>query len=202
MKRFVIGLALLLAFALPAFAQLQGGSISGIIKDDQGGVLPGVTVTAQGVDATQTFTTGADGEYRFLNLAPGPYTVTATLQGFSTLVRENIVVAVGRSVDLPLTLKIATVAETITVSDRRTDPLGAGLRDARGDHHQRRPRRAHQFFGLSVAQDRRSAQQVEAIIMPTGGFWGGVGEPPIGAVVPALAMRSSRRRASVCARCR
>ena len=77
MKRMSVTLALLLAFALPAFAQIQGGSISGTIKDEQGGVLPGVTVSAQGVDATQTFVTEATGEFRFLNLAPGPYTVTA-----------------------------------------------------------------------------------------------------------------------------
>jgi hypothetical protein len=116
MKRLVFVLALMLASALPAVAQVQGGSISGTIKDDQGGVLPGVTVTAQGLDATQSFTTEANGEYRFLNLAPGPYTVTAALQGFSTLVRENVIVAVGRSVELPMTLKVASVAETITVS--------------------------------------------------------------------------------------
>ena len=63
MKRLSVMLALLLAFALPAFAQIQGGSISGTIKDEQGGVLPGVTVSAQGVDATQTFVTEASGEY-------------------------------------------------------------------------------------------------------------------------------------------
>ena len=73
MKRLSIVLALLLAFAVPAFAQIQGGSINGTIKDEQGGVLPGVTITAQGVDATQTFVTETSGEYRFLNLAPGPY---------------------------------------------------------------------------------------------------------------------------------
>jgi len=55
MKRLSVVLALMLAFAIPAFAQIQGGSISGTIKDEQGGVLPGVTVSAQGVDATQTF---------------------------------------------------------------------------------------------------------------------------------------------------
>ena len=109
-------LALILAHALPAFGQIQGGSISGTIKDEQGGVLPGATVSAQGVDATQTFVTEATGEYRFLNLAPGPYKVTATLQGFTTIVRDNIIVSVGKSVDLPLSLKIAQVAETITVS--------------------------------------------------------------------------------------
>src|SRR5262245_11649024 len=116
MKRISLALALIVACALPAFAQIQGGSINGTIKDEQGGVLPGVTVTAQGVDATQTFVTEATGEYRFLNLAPGPYKVTATLQGFTTIVREDVIVSVGRSVELPLTLKIATVSETITVS--------------------------------------------------------------------------------------
>jgi hypothetical protein len=107
---------MIVACALPALAQIQGGSISGTIKDEQGGVLPGVTVTAQGVDATQTFVTEATGEYRFLNLAPGPYKVTAALQGFTTIVREEVIVSVGKSVELPLTLKIAQVAETITVS--------------------------------------------------------------------------------------
>ncbi len=119
MKRVIFALALAaacIATAMPAFAQIQGGTISGVVRDEQGGVLPGVTVTAQGVDATQTFTTEANGEYRFLNLAPGPYTVTAALQGFTTVVRENIIVAVGRTVELPLTLKIAAVSETITVS--------------------------------------------------------------------------------------
>src|SRR5678815_704994 len=85
MKRMSFMLALLLAIAAPAFAQIQGGSISGTVKDEQGGVLPGVTVTAQGLDATQTFVTEGGGEYRFLNLAPGPYKVTATLQGFATV---------------------------------------------------------------------------------------------------------------------
>jgi len=116
MKRLSVVLALMLAFAIPAFAQIQGGSISGTIKDEQGGVLPGVTVSAQGVDATQTFVTEGNGEFRFLNLAPGPYKVTATLPGFTTVVREGVVVSVGKSVELPMQLKIAQVAETITVS--------------------------------------------------------------------------------------
>ena len=116
MKRLFSVLAVVLATGLPAFAQILGGSVSGTIKDEQGGVLPGVTVTAQGVDATQTFVTEATGEYRFLNLAPGPYRVTATLPGFTTFVRDNVIVSVGKSVDLPMQLKIAQVAETITVS--------------------------------------------------------------------------------------
>ena len=119
MKRFIRVLALAaacIATALPAVAQIQGGTITGVVRDEQGGVLPGVTVTVQGVDATQTFTTEAIGEFRFLNLAPGSYTVTVALPGFSTVVRENIIVAVGKNVELPVALKIASVSETITVS--------------------------------------------------------------------------------------
>jgi hypothetical protein len=116
MKRLFFGFALLCVSAVSAVAQIQGGSINGTIKDEQGGVLPGVVVTVQGVDATQTFTTEAAGEFRFLNLAPGAYTVTSALQGFTTVVRENVIVAVGRNVELPMTMKVASVAETITVT--------------------------------------------------------------------------------------
>ena len=116
MKRLSFALALTLAFALPVFAQLQGGNITGTIKDEQGGVLPGVLVTLQGVDATQTFTTESTGEFRFLNLAPGRYKLTAALTGFSTRVREDLIVVVGGNVELPITLSVAALAETLTVT--------------------------------------------------------------------------------------
>jgi hypothetical protein len=116
MKQSSLVIAFVLAGAMTAFAQIQSGTISGSVRDEQGGVLPGVNVTVQGVDATYTFVSDASGEYRFLNLAPGAYKVTAELQGFTTVVRENIIVAVGRNVELPLTLKVAAVAETITVT--------------------------------------------------------------------------------------
>jgi hypothetical protein len=111
-----VALAVLLAVAAPALGQLQGGSITGSALDEQGAALPGVTVTVQGLDATQTTTTDENGQFRFLNLAPGPYTITAALQGFATSVRENVIVAVGRNVELPLALKLAAVQETVTVT--------------------------------------------------------------------------------------
>src|SRR6185503_14578616 len=111
MKRLIIAALLILAGAASAAAQVSvGGSIEGTVADQQGGVLPGATVTAQGVDATQVFTTEADGRYRFLRLAPGPYKVTAALQGFSTLVRDEVIVVVGGTVNLPMQLKVAIVA--------------------------------------------------------------------------------------------
>ena len=65
MRRLILLLALSLATALPAAAQVHGGSISGTVKDTQGGVLPGATVTAQGIDATQSINTTSDGAYHF-----------------------------------------------------------------------------------------------------------------------------------------
>jgi Carboxypeptidase regulatory-like domain/TonB-dependent Receptor Plug Domain len=115
-RRLSFVFAVLLAFAAPALGQLQGGNITGTVADEQGAVLPGVTVTVKGLDATQTTTTDDNGQFRFLNLAPGPYSITATLQGFATVVRDQIIVAVGRSVELPLAMKLAAVEETITVS--------------------------------------------------------------------------------------
>lgn len=101
---------------LPAAAQVRGGIISGIVKDQQGGVLPGTSVTAQGVDAALTLTTSADGAFHFLDLAPGPYKITALLPGFTTLVRDNVIVEVGRTIDLPIALRVASVSETVIVT--------------------------------------------------------------------------------------
>ncbi len=113
---WLTALALFVAASGAAFAQVQGGNITGAIKDEQGGVLPGVSVTLTGSGPTREFTTGTDGEYRFLNVPPGTVTLTAVLQGFRTLVREGVVVAIGQNVILPLTMSVAAVQETVTVS--------------------------------------------------------------------------------------
>jgi hypothetical protein len=112
----ILAAVVVAASAAPAAAQLQGGSIFGGVKDEQGAVLPGVTLTLSGVDRTISTTTTEDGQYRFLNLAPGTYTLRAEIPGFASLVREGIPVIVGGSVELPLVLRVATVAESITVS--------------------------------------------------------------------------------------
>ena len=87
MRRLVLTVALLLGIALPAAAQVQGGTVAGTIKDEQGALLPGVEVTLAGAAETQTFTTAVDGRFRFLNVPPGTYRVTASLQGFARVVR-------------------------------------------------------------------------------------------------------------------
>ncbi len=116
MKRVLLVAALVFAIAPGALAQVAGGNITGTVADQQGGVLPGVTVTLQGVDITRSTVTDEAGVFRFLNLAPGSYRVTASLQGFTTIVREGVVVTVGSNVDLPVGMKVATVEETVTVT--------------------------------------------------------------------------------------
>ena len=117
-KSILRGVVTALFVALPALAQAQvaGGNITGTATDDQGGVMPGVTVTIQGADLTQTFVTDGEGRYRFLDLAPGTYKVTSALDGFATNVRANVILDVGKTVDLPVTMKIGRVTETVTVT--------------------------------------------------------------------------------------
>jgi hypothetical protein len=83
-RNIALALALLIGSVASAFAQFDRGSISGTIKDEQGGVMPGVTVTVTNQQTRQTQSTVTDGTgfYTFPNLLPGQYDVLAELQGF------------------------------------------------------------------------------------------------------------------------
>src|SRR5689334_22485700 len=88
----VIALALLLARPAAAFA--QGGSpgtIAGSVKDTTGAVMPGVTVEASSpalIEKTRSVVTDAEGLYKIVDLRPGTYTVSFSLQGFATVKQE------------------------------------------------------------------------------------------------------------------
>jgi hypothetical protein len=112
---WVVALALV-ASAVGVSAQVQSGSITGTVRDGQGGVLPGVLVTLSGAGPTQTYTTESEGQYRFLNVPPGTYSLTISLPGFQTVIRDGVVVAVGQTVNLPITMNVASVQETVTVT--------------------------------------------------------------------------------------
>jgi hypothetical protein len=106
------------ALGLASGAFAQSGEIDGVVKDAQGLVLPGVTVTLTGeaVIGSQTAVTLADGTYRFRALRPASYNVSYELAGFQTLNREGIIVSGLRTITVDVTLDVATVAETITVT--------------------------------------------------------------------------------------
>lgn len=122
MSRFreqVVALVIVLAFALPALAQVQTGSILVRVNDEQGAPMPGVTVTITSsalVSGSMTGVSDQGGAYRFPSLPPGTYAVKLDLQGFQTVVRENVTVQVGQTTPLDLSMRVASVAETITVT--------------------------------------------------------------------------------------
>ncbi len=100
-----------------AIAQTTGSSLRGYVKDDQGAVLPGVTVVATSPTMIQSASAVTDetGYYRVINLPPGDYTVSAELQGFAPYKREGIVLRAAVNFQVDITLALGTVAETITV---------------------------------------------------------------------------------------
>ena len=121
MNRLRVWLAALgmLGVALPVSAQMQTGSILVRVTDQQGGAVPGVSVTLSSpvlVAGTMAGVTDTGGVNRFPSLPPGVYSVKVELQGFRTVVRENVAVQVGATVPLDMALAVATVAETVTVT--------------------------------------------------------------------------------------
>jgi len=108
-----IAAALLIAPSM--FAQAQTGNIFGKVVDNQKAALPGVTVTLSGIGAAQVFVTDTEGQFRFLNLSPGAYSLTAELSGFGSVVRNNVSVNIGRNSNVELELTPA-LEQTITVT--------------------------------------------------------------------------------------
>ena len=100
--------------AAPAAAQVYTGRIDVTVKDSTGAVLPGVTVEATGTQAAVAVT-DAQGEAHFVNLAPGRYTVTAKLAGFSDYTNDSVGVTAGGIVPLVVTLGVSGVAAEVEV---------------------------------------------------------------------------------------
>jgi hypothetical protein len=108
----------LVATTAPAFAQTGAeGAIRGVVKDSQGGVLPGTTVdAATTTGASVVAVTDAVGEYRLLGLAPGTYTITAALDGFGSYVQPGVVVRAGLNLGLDVVLRVGGLTETVQVT--------------------------------------------------------------------------------------
>jgi carboxypeptidase family protein len=116
-----------LAFAAsPAAAQVvTTGTIGGVVRDAQGGVIPGASVVAVHVPSGTTYEAVTQGDGRFVipgARVGGPYKVTTSLTGFNTETQNDVSVSLGVSSDLQFTLKPATIAEEVTVIGH-TDPV-------------------------------------------------------------------------------
>ena len=112
-----IGMFLLFAaMAVPVFAQTA--TINGTVLDQTKLPLPGATVTVTEVSKGTTSAVVSDerGNYRLLQLTPGVYKLQAELQGFASVIVEKIDLQVGQNATLPISMGIATVNETLTVT--------------------------------------------------------------------------------------
>lgn len=123
--RTTVAAALLLGgIAAPAFPQgrATAADLTGTATDESKAVLPGVTVTATNVATNLARSAVTDGAGRFtiLALPPGVYTVRAELAGFAPFTREDVTLALGQTVDIAMTLKIAGAQEAVTVTGQAT----------------------------------------------------------------------------------
>jgi len=114
LKSFVILLLVVLA-ASPLVAQSLVGGIGGTVRDEQGGVLPGVTVTLTGKTGSRTVTTDHLGAYRFPAVEPGTYEVRAQMSGFQARTENKVAISIGKQLVIDFALKITGVTESVDV---------------------------------------------------------------------------------------
>src|SRR5688572_2741134 len=122
MRRLAVLLSLAVALVAlaapygPAWAQIETGRISGTVSDAQGGVVPGVTVTAKSVNTGVTRDTVSDtsGAYVIANVSADTYEVTFTLTGFKPAARR-VNVSVGSNVAVDVKMEVGGLTENVSV---------------------------------------------------------------------------------------
>ena len=103
-----------------AAAQTQTGTVEGKVTDQQGAVLPGVTVTLTGPRGSQTTVTDAAGVFRFVGVAPDTYTLKSELTGFLVESQPDVIVGLGKTVTAEFTMRVGGVTETVEVTAAST----------------------------------------------------------------------------------
>ena len=120
MNRCVVAVSLLgvLGMSAVAAAQTGAGSLRGYVKDEQGGALPGVTVSARSEVLIKPVSSVSDAEgyFRLINLPPGTYEVSADLAGFASFKRQDIIVRAGANFQVDIAMRLASISESVTVS--------------------------------------------------------------------------------------
>jgi hypothetical protein len=116
---------LVLALAATGTARAQavaGAQLSGVVRDSSAATVPGaeVTVTKTDTGMVRTVFTGADGTFTLPNLPVGPYQLKVVLQGFNTYIRDGIVLQVGSSPEVSVTLALGAISEQVTVTANTT----------------------------------------------------------------------------------
>src|SRR5258705_5321982 len=116
--RMTLAVVLVAAMVVPAAAQTDTGEISGVVRDTQGGVLPGVIVVAEQRESGARIERVTDGEGRYFlpSLRTGSYTLTAELSGFRRTIRSNVPLRLGQNLAVDFELEAGGVTEEIVVT--------------------------------------------------------------------------------------
>jgi hypothetical protein len=114
----VVAAAVVLSGSVLSYAQVDTGSITGVVTDPSGAVVSGaqVKLTNEGTGAELTTTAGSDGNYKFSPVRIGIYSVAASFQGFQTTTQRNVTVNVSSNVVVNLALRTGQVTETVEVT--------------------------------------------------------------------------------------
>jgi hypothetical protein len=121
MRKVLLGVSLTVIMAgaaVPAVAQQGTSEITGRAVDEQGAALPGVAIVATNEDSGQyrEATTSGDGVYHLAQMTPGRYRIAAKLEGFRPFERRGLIVAVGTTMTVNLTMAIGGLEESVTVT--------------------------------------------------------------------------------------
>jgi hypothetical protein len=116
---FALALGTCFASSVRGQAQITSGTVQGDVLDEKGGSVAGASVEAKNLDTnfTQAETTNTDGHFAFLSLAPGRYTLTISKSGFATVLQQNVNLTVGQTINIPVTMKVSSVATQVIVTD-------------------------------------------------------------------------------------
>jgi len=114
----LLALALTAILSAPASAQVDTGTLSGTVKDESGGVLPGatVTITHEGQALTLTTVTREDGTYIFTPIRTGAYSIEVDFPGFRKGIRRGLTVGIQETVRIDFTLQTGVVTEEVLVT--------------------------------------------------------------------------------------
>ena len=112
-------LLLVVALSPLSFSQGTSGTISGVVKDQSGAVVPGATVTVKNLDTNmaRTITSEGNGQFLIPGLPSGPYELTAELPGFAKYVRSPINLLLNQSAVVDPVLRPAATSQTIVVTE-------------------------------------------------------------------------------------
>src|SRR5438445_912420 len=117
MRRVARTVALLSWVVLLPSAVFAQAGLAGNVKDASGAVLPGVTVEAASpalIEKTRTVVTDGEGQYKFVSLPPGVYSVTFSLEGFTSFKRDGVELTSNFTASVNGDLKVGSLQETVT----------------------------------------------------------------------------------------